>query len=327
VIRAIVFLLSAILLCGQDSLLLILQKGGSSLGYYSAAGDYLATVPVGPHPHEMVLSPDGKYLYCTDNGTMQIEQEGKGNNTISMVDVAARKRVEIPLGNFRRPHGIDIDRATGNVLVTTELPDQLLVIDPNSRKIVRTYDTKGKTSHIVTLGRGGKFAYVSNSTSSNIAAIEMATGAVTLIPTGGRPEGTVLSKDGTRLYTANRVGDNITIIDTGRNAAIGEIKTGKAPNRIALTPDGASLVYSVMGDQGVEIADPLSKKVTGKVRVGGEPVSLTLSRDGKLAFASVQDQDLISVISVSERKLVRQFRTTSGAGPDPVMEIGAVTRR
>jgi YVTN family beta-propeller protein len=277
VIRAIVFLLSAILLCGQDSLLLILQKGGSSLGYYSAAGDYLATVPVGPHPHEMVLSPDGKYLYCTDNGTMQIEQEGKGNNTISMVDVAARKRVEIPLGNFRRPHGIDIDRATGNVLVTTELPDQLLVIDPNSRKIVRTYDTKGKTSHIVTLGRGGKFAYVSNSTSSNIAAIEMATGAVTLIPTGGRPEGTVLSKDGTRLYTANRVGDNITIIDTGRNAAIGEIKTGKAPNRIALTPDGASLVYSVMGDQGVEIADPLSKKVTGKVRVGGEPVSLTLS--------------------------------------------------
>ena len=104
------------------------------------------------------------------------------------------------------------------MLVTTELPDQLLVIDPNSRKIVRTYDTKGKTSHIVTLGRGGKFAYVSNSTTSQIAAIEMATGAVTLIPTGGRPEGTVLSKDGTRLYTANRVGDNITIIDTGRNA-------------------------------------------------------------------------------------------------------------
>jgi hypothetical protein len=61
--------------------------------------------------------------------------------------------------------------------------------------------------------------------------------------------------------------------------------------------------------------------------VGGEPVSLTLSRDGKLAFASVQDQDLISVISVAERKLLRQFRTTPGAGPDPVMEIDAVTRR
>jgi DNA-binding beta-propeller fold protein YncE len=71
----------------------------------------------------------------------------------------------------------------------------------------------------------------------------------------------------------------------------------------------------------------VSGKVTGQVAVGGEPASLTLSRDGKLAFALVQDQDLISVISVAERKLLRQFRTTPGAGPDPVMEIDAVTRR
>src|ERR1043166_9005276 len=129
-----VILVFAPLLFAQQSMLLVLQKGGSSLGYYSAMGEYLATVPVGPHPHEMVLSPDGRYLYCTDNGTMLIEQEGKGNNTISMVDVAARKRIEISLGNFRRPHGIDLDDKTGNVLVTTELPDQLLIVDPRQRK-------------------------------------------------------------------------------------------------------------------------------------------------------------------------------------------------
>src|SRR5262249_46915788 len=227
VTKPTVLLLSSSLLFAQQSMLLVLQKGGSSLGYYSPAGEYLATVPVGPHPHEMVLSPDGRFLYCTDNGTMLIEQQGKGNNTISMVDIAARRRIEIPLGDFRRPHGIDLNPKTGHVLVTTELPDQLLVIDPNQRKIVRTYDTKGKTSHIVTLGRDGKFAYVSNSSSSNVAAIELETGAVTLIPTGGRPEGSVLSKDGSRLYTANRVGNNITIIDTGRQVPIDEIRTGK----------------------------------------------------------------------------------------------------
>jgi hypothetical protein len=37
-----------------------------------------------------------------------------------------------------------------------------------------------------------------------------------------------------------------------------------------------------------------------------------------------QDTTLLSVISVDERKLLRQFRITAGAGPDPVM---AVTRR
>ena len=322
-----ILLLSAVLLSAQAPTLLVLQKGGSSLGFYTASGEYLATVPVGPHPHEMVLSRDGRYLYCTDNGTMVIEQPGQGNNTVSVVDLAARRNAgAISLGNYRRPHGIDINPDTGELLVTTELPNQLLIIDPRSRKVVRTYDTKGKTSHIVTLGHGGKFAYVSNSNSSSVAAIELSSGAVTVIPTGGRPEGTALSKDGTRLYSANRVGNNITIIDTAQNKAVGEIRTGKAPNRIAMTPDGSRLVYSVMGDQAVEFADPETRKVTRHIAVGGEPVSLTLSRDGKWAFASVQDQDLVTVISVTDGKIARQFRTTPAAGPDPVMLIGGITR-
>ena len=247
-------LLSSALLFGQGPTLLVLQKGQSSLAYYGPTGQQLATVPVGPHPHEMVLSADGRYLYCTDNGTMLLEQPGEGNNTVSIVDVAARKKVgEISLGNYRRPHGIDLDRATGKLYVTTELPDQLLAIDTATRKILRTYDTKGKTSHIVKLGRGAKVAYVSNSSSSNIAAIDLASGAVTLIPTGVHPEGSVVSSDGTRLYTANREGASITIIDTAKNAAIGEIKSGKGTNRITITPDGSFLIYS--GDAGTPSGD------------------------------------------------------------------------
>jgi len=323
--RFILTLCFSALLFAQGPTLLILEKGQSALGFYSLAGQSLASVPVGPHPHEMVLSADGRYLYCTDNGTMQIEQPGVGNNTVSIVDVTTRKKAgEINLGNYRRPHGIDLDRATGTLYVTTELPDQLLAIDTATRKIVRTYDTKGKTSHMVTLGRGAKFAYVSNSNSSSVSAIELAAGNVTTIPTGGRPEGTVLSGDGSRLYTANREGNNITIIDTAKNEALGEIKTGKGTNRITLTPDGSRLVYSAMLDQRVEIADPVSRKVLGQVALDGEPVSLNLSKDGKLAYASVQDKDTVYVISVADQKIVRQFKTAAGAAPDPVMEL---TRR
>ena len=83
---------------------------------------------------------------------MAIEEAGTGGNTVSIVDVAARKRVgEIPLGDYRRPHGIDLDPKTGRVLVSCELPDQLLVLDPGRRRVGRTYDTKGKTAHMVKL--------------------------------------------------------------------------------------------------------------------------------------------------------------------------------
>ncbi|MBI1787216.1 MAG: beta-propeller fold lactonase family protein [Acidobacteria bacterium] len=320
--RLLLLLSFAAVLPGQT--LLVLEKAGSALGFYSPGGDKQATVAVGRHPHEMALSPDRRYLYCTDNGTMLIEQPGTGGNTVSIVDLKARRRAgQIDLGNFRRPHGIDIDPKTGNLLVSTELPDQLLRIDPQARKVVRTYDTKGKTSHMVTLGPGGRFAYVSNANSSSVAAIELDTGAVTAIPTGERPEGSVLSKDGSRLYVACRVGHRITIIDTGANRAIGEIRAGQGPVRIALTPDGKRLVYALHGENKVEIADPFARKVIAQVPVGGQPVSLNLSRDGKLAYAAAQDQDTIYVISVADARIVRQWKTSAGAGPDPVLEFAA----
>jgi hypothetical protein len=117
--------IAAVSLQAQDAALLILHKGSSSLGFYTDDGKLLARVPVGAHPHEMVLSSDGRYVYTTDNGTMKIEQAGTGGNTVSIIDIPGRKKVgEISTGKFRRPHGIDLDRKTGNLLVSCELPDQ-----------------------------------------------------------------------------------------------------------------------------------------------------------------------------------------------------------
>lgn len=172
---------------------LVLHKGDSSLGFYSADGKLEAKVAVNAHPHEMVRSADGKLLFTTDNGTMRIEQAGRGGNTVSIIDLTRREKIgEISTGEFRRPHGIT-RLPDGHLLVSTELPDALLRIDPVRRAVVRVYPTQGKTAHMVTASRDGQWAWVSNSTSSNVSAIHLPTGEVKLIPTGPRPEGSVLS--------------------------------------------------------------------------------------------------------------------------------------
>ncbi len=302
--------------------MIVLHKGASSMGFYTPEGKVLATVPVGTHPHEMVLSADGHLAYVSDNGTMRIEEAGTGGNTVSIVDLVARKKIgEISLGKFHRPHGLDLDHKTGVLAVSTELPDQLVLVDVKTRRIVKTYDTNGKTSHMVAWGPGARWAYVCNSSSANVAAIERATGKVKLIPAGERPEGSVLSRDGRFLYVVNRESHGITIIDTAKNEAAGEIRTGKGPVRIAVTPDGRTLVYALMHDRKVEFADAVTRRVTGQVPLGGQPVSLGLSSDGKLAFASAQDDDTIYVVSVAEKKVIRQIRTAKGAAPDPALQI------
>lgn len=301
--------------------LLILHKGASSLGFYSLDGTHLATVPVGLHPHEMVRSADGRYVYTTDNGTMMIEQAGAGGNTVSIVDLAARQKVgEISLGDYRRPHGIDLDPQTGLLYVSCELPDQLLAVDPKLRKVVRTYGTQGKTAHMVKLGPGARWAYVSHSNSANVGAVELATGRVRLIPTGARPEGSALSPDGKFLYVVNREGAQITVIDTGAQSAVGAIRTGKGPVRVQVAPSG-TIVYALMHDKAVGIADPKSRRQLATVALGGSPVSLALSPDGALAYAAAQDLDTIYVVSVSERKLVRQFQTAPKMFPDAILAL------
>ena len=309
----------ALCLYGQQAELLILHKGGSSLGFYTVEGEHLTSVPVGQHPHEMVRSPDGRFVYITDNGTMAIEQAGTGGNTVSIVDIEARKKVgEISLGKYRRPHGIDLDPKTGLVYVSCELPDQLLVLDPKQRKVVRTYDTKGETDHMVKLGPEGKWAYVSHSNSQDVGAVELSSGKVIPISSGERPEGSALSPDGKLLYVVNREAAQIVIIDTSSRSSVGAIKTGKGPVRVKVTPDG-TVVYALMHDKAVGFADGKTRKEVATVALGGNPVSLDLSEDGRLAFASAQDIDTVYVVDVKQRKIVREIKTPAKMFPDPAM--------
>jgi YVTN family beta-propeller protein len=308
----------------QTPNLLVLAKGASRLLFCSPDGRSLTQASVGAHPHEIVLSPDGRLAYTSDNGTMRIEQPGTGGNTISILSIPDRKKIgEISLGRFRRPHGLALDPASGLLAVTAELPDQLLLVDTRTRRIVRTFDTQGKTAHMVALSADGKFAYVSNSNSSNVSVINLSNGSVKLLATGTRPEGSTRSRDGRHIYVVNREGAAITIIDTATNELSGTIRTGKGPVRIAETPDG-KLVYALIHDRTVELADPVTRRVL-KVShfLDGDPVSMNLSADGKRAYVSVEDLDLVYTLSVPELRVISRFQLPKGTGPDPVQETTA----
>jgi hypothetical protein len=74
-----------------------------------------------------------------------------------------------------------------------------------------------------------------------------------------------------------------------------------------------------MRDNAVEFAETASGKVVGKVESGGQPVSLQVSGDGRLAFTCAQEMDTCWVVSVPDRKVVREFKTSKGMLPDPAL--------
>jgi YVTN family beta-propeller protein len=228
---------------------------------------------------------------------------------------------EVVLDGFRRPHGIDLDRATGHLAVSTERPNRLLIIDPIARRVVRDFDTRGEASHMVTLSPDGKTAYVSNIVSENVSVIDLESGSVDLIPVGKRPEGSALTRDGKTLYVANRESHLVSVIDTEKKEVVGEIATSKGPNRVRLSADEDLIIFSLVHDHQVGFAEVATGQETATIDVDGMPVSLQMSPDATMAFTALQGEDRVYVISVADREVVLQFPTESGAGPDPVLEI------
>lgn len=302
--------------------LAVIEKVAGAVGFYGENGNLLGTVKVGAFPHEAVLSGDGRLLYVSNNGVLWMTEDSLGANTISILDVRAMRKIgDIDLGRFHRPHGIALLPGSGRLLATTERPFGLILVDPASRKIVRDYDVKGKSPHMVIPTRDGEWAFVSDSDSDAVAAIRLRTGEVKLIPAGGHPQGGVLSPGGERLYIANTNANRISIIDTRKLETIGEIPTGKGPARVAVTPDGATLIYNLQFEPGVGFADVASRKQTAMVALPGRPLSLTMTPNGRRAFSGVQDKDKVLFLSVAGRKIEKTIETPKGSGPDPAIPL------
>ncbi len=302
--------------------LAIVEKVAGAVGFYTEDGKQLAKVGIGPFPHEAALSRDGKLLYVSVNGVLWMTEDKLGNNTIAVVDVHGMRKVrDIDLGRFHRPHGISLTSAGDRLLATTERPFGLILVDPVAAKVVREYDVKGKSPHMVIPTPDGEWAYASDTDSDSVAAIRLKTGEVTLIPTGKRPQGGVLSPDARLLYIVNTEGNKISIIDTASKKVTGEIPTGKGPGRIAMTPDGKTLVYNLQFEPAVGFVDIAARKQVAQIPLTGRPLSLTMTKDGRRAFLGIQDQDKVVFVSVAGRKIEKTLELPKGSGPDPAIPL------
>ncbi len=308
---------------GQTAAFVIGEKAAGSIGFYDADFHRIGGAKVGAHPHEIALTPDRKTLYVADNGVMWMTETGPGDNTVSIVDIASMKRTAtINLGEFRRPHGITYDASSNDVYVTTEKPSKLLVLNPKTLKIIRTYDVKGQAPHIVKLDHKREWAYVSDTDTGNLSAIKLSSGEVISMPSGERPQGQAMSPDGKAIFVANSGGNSISIFDLAQKKNVGRILTsGKAPVRLVVSNDGKTLIYALQEGRTVGFADIATRKELQEIPLGGRPVSMSLSLDGKLAYCSVQEEDEINIISVADRKVIRVVHTPKGTGPDPVVPL------
>lgn len=309
-----VLLLSSMLASvgSAEPILVVLNKSDNTAALvHLTTLEVLATIPTGQGPHEAAASLDGRLVYVANYGTREAE-----GNTLTVIDVAARKVVRtISLGEFKRPHGIWVSRDARTVWVTCEANQAVLGVETATGKIVETYRTAQRVSHMLVPGKDEQKLYVTSIGSGTVTIIDRKTGQVKSLATGEGAEGIDISPDGKFVWITNRGANTISVLDTATETLVATLKAGgKMPIRVKFTPDGTEVLVSNARSNSVAVFDAARGEEIAKVDTGSEPIGILIVPDGSQAFIANTQSNQVSVLDLKDRKVVRTFRT--GTEPD-----------
>ena len=271
----------------------------------------LDTVPTGPNPHEMAITPDQRYMYLSNYAPP--------GDTISVMDLVNHEHIkQIPTGKYTRIHGAAMAPDGKDAYFTAGQTGYLVEVDTKTNKVTRGIPTHGKISHYVVISPDGKRLYTANIESQNVSVIDRASGnLITQIPCGKGVEGMAFTPDGKRLWAANQTGDSITVIDVATNKPIETFPCPGRPVRIRFTKDGKlALVASWTKEGQLIVIDAATKKEIKRIKVGSRAIGVELSPDGKRAFVGCEGTDGVHVINMDTLSV--EYVIHTGNGPDPM---------
>ena len=308
--------MSSTILAGNR--LLVVHKWADSLGLYEAAsGKSLATIPIGKDPHELVVDPRNRKAYVTEYGVRTYTEESKGGNTIAIVDLDSKKRTgEINLGRFHRPHGIH-QGASGRLYVTVDFPAALLVIDPETRSVIREFELDQSLPHMVSVFSDESRAFAANSGSGTVSVISLEAGRVVdTVEIGGVPMGFALTADNKTLFASNRTGNGVAVIDTGQNRVVRTIEIHGQPARLHLMRNDTVLLVSLHEAGDVAVVDTKTLEVIERFHAGANVEGMNVDEEAGLGYVSAQGDDQIVEFSLQSWRVLKKIK--AGSRPDPI---------
>ncbi len=274
--------------------------------------EIVETIPTGPNPHEMVITPNQR--------TMYLSNYNPPGNTISVIDLAQRKHIkQIPTGEFTRIHGAAMAPDGKHAYFTAGQTGYVVEVDTRTNEVTRGIPTHGKISHMVLVSPDGECLYTANIESQNVSVIDRASGELIMqIPCGKGVEGMAFAPDGRHLWAANQTGGSVTVIDMATHQPIETFDCPGMPVRIHFTDDGALALIPSWTQKGeLIIVDTKTKQEIKRIGVGGFAIGVEITPDGKRAFVGCEHKDGIHVIDMESLTVERVIHT--GNGPDPMM--------
>jgi YVTN family beta-propeller protein len=301
--------------------LLALSKRNHTLAIVDPATlQVIARAPVGPDPHEVIASSDGRTAYVSIYG-------GGRYHALSVIDLVAQKALpDIDTGALNGPHGLTF--VGGKLWFTAEGAKAIARYDPASAKVDWIMGTGQNRTHMIHVTADEKQIYTTNISSGTVSILEEVTlpppgpppgmqpppGAMppppgaqqprkdwneTVITVGKGDEGFDVSPDGRELWTANAQEGTLSVIDiaTMKVTATLDAKVLSA-NRLKFTPDGKLVLISMLGNGDLVVYDAASHKEFKRIKIGHGAAGILMDPEGGRAFIGCSPDNYVAIVDL-----------------------------
>ena len=242
--------------------LLVLDPAGLASGV-------LDEIIVGAHPAHVVADQNGERAYVTN----------AGDNTVSVVDLVARKLVaNIDTGRY--PHGLRISPDGREIYVANVEDGTVSVIGTEGFTELARIPV-GNTPVQVGFTPEGTRVYVSLRDENRVAVIDTATRSmIGTIEVGRNPIQVYATPDGRSVYVANQgtdaePADTVSVIDVASGRVVETIRTGMGAHGVVVSGDGAWVFVTNIADGTVSAIEVATGNVVASFTVGRCPNGIT----------------------------------------------------
>lgn len=299
--------------------LLALSKRAHTLAIVDPATlQVVARAPVGPDPHEVIASADGRTAWVSIYG-------GGRYHALSVIDLVAQKALpDVDTGALNGPHGLAF--VDGKVWFTAEGAKAIARYDPATAKIDWIMGTGQNRTHMIYVRADEKQIYTTNVNSGTVTILErvalppmgpppgmrLPAGAPppgtgqprmdwneTVISVGKGDEGFDVSPDGRELWTANAQDGTLSIIDIANKKVVDTLDAKIfAANRLKFTPDGKHVLISSLANGDLFVYDAASRKELRRVPIGHGAAGILMDPVGDRAFIACSPDNYIAVVDL-----------------------------
>jgi YVTN family beta-propeller protein len=298
-------------------LLLVANKGDNSLGMIDpVAGRQIAEVAEGGVTgHEIAVSPDGRFAFVPIYGNSGVGMAGTDGTNMVVVDLAARKVIgNVDFGKGVRPHLPVFGPKNGLLYVSTELNQEISIIDPATLKIIGAVPTGQGESHMFAITRDGRRAYTANVGPGTVSVLDLdAKKVITIIPVSGQVQRISLSVDDKLVFTSDVTKPQLAVIATATNKIKTWVPLPGLGYGSATTSDGRWLLVVCPLVHQLAVVDLKAMKVVHTIDLPTRPQEVLIAPDQRTAYVSCDQSGKVAAISVDDWTVKKIIDAGKGA--------------